>query len=154
MSLKWGELSKSGIASDQLQPISCWTKKLVKFGPLAKKFYCLIPTHRWWKWWKRIFWNYIINVLLQCISLQSFSKCCVIMLCDIGQGVRTRSPFFFLRRSFWRRQTHMPGYIIRDQQEQADEVTAASQTDVTCEPVPPELASKNTIMWVLACNGS
>jgi len=72
--------------------------------------------------------------------------------------VRARSPLFFVRRSFWRRSA--TGYVVRDQREQVDQVAissqsdqreqvdelaVSSQTDVTCEPVPAELAAKNLI---------
>jgi len=46
MSLKQSELSKSGLAIDQLQPPSpVKHQKIVQFGPLTKKLCCLILTH-------------------------------------------------------------------------------------------------------------
>jgi len=45
ISLQWIEVSKIGIASNQLQPLPCWAKNYVNFGPQTKKFHCLILTY-------------------------------------------------------------------------------------------------------------
>jgi len=62
----------------------------------------------------------------------------------LGSGGKKRSVCFCLSPSFWRRARS--GSVIQDQ-EQAEEVAGDGdgQMDVKCEPVPPELASKNVI---------
>ena len=67
------------------------------------------------------------------------------MFCPVGRGVRKRNLWFCLKPSFWRRPP--ASLIIRDQ-EQAVEVVDGGDglTNVKCEPVPAELASKNVIM--------
>jgi len=64
--------------------------------------------------------------------------------CLVGQGATKRSMFFCLSPSFWH-QTQA-GSVVKDQAQAEEAIdNDGGETDVKCEPVPAELASKNVI---------
>jgi len=73
----------------------------------------------------------------------SSTECTVLCVC-VGGGIRKNNFCFFLNPSFWR---HPPSSsVIRDHEQDEQVIGSGGQTDVKCEPVPAELASKNVIV--------
>jgi len=73
------------------------------------------------------------------------SSQCTVLCVFVGQGIRKNNFCFFLNPLFWRPSSSA---VIRDHEQDEQMIGSGGQTDVQCEPVPAELASKSVIVCV------